>query len=145
MKEISHLRWISWGGLGAVLFVVIFVPIIPRQVVPEWRIQFVSVDAAPVGSVEVDQLWKDYSLEYWTVAENADRNLLSDPNGYISLPSREIRVSIFQLATSLIRDAVMSVNPHASFGPSSYIVCRKENSCLASFKGDGAVQTVVVR
>lgn len=133
-------------GLGiCLLTVAAFVPLIPRVVVPEWKIQFVDEQGAPVPSVQVDQLWKDYSLEFWKAGENSDRLRQSGIDGILSLPAREIRVSLFQLGASKIRDAIMSINPHASFGPNSYIICRKERSCLASFSKDSAVQQVIVR
>jgi len=133
-------------GLGiAIVVAATFLPLKSQVVVPEWKIQFVDEHGAPVPSVQVDQLWKDYSLEFWKAGENSDRLRQSGIDGNLSLPAREIRVSLFQLGASKIRDAIMSLNPHASFGPSSYIICRKERSCLASFARKPAVQHVVVR
>ena len=127
------------------MLVGILVPLFPVTVVPEWEVKFESEDGVSIPSVRFDQIWKDYSLEFLSSGENADRGLESDPNGYVKLPSRNIRVSLFQIVGSYIRDAIMQINPHASYGPESYIICRGERNCVASYKPGENLQRVVVR
>ena len=120
------------------LTAVLFVPFYSVTVVPEWELIFVNKDGTPASSLRVDQIWKDYSLE-WSSGENSDRDLTTDSNGYIKLPARHIRVSLFQIISSKIWDLVRSINPHASFGSSSYIVCRGTQNCVVNYK-DGNEQ-----
>jgi hypothetical protein len=115
------------------LAVVLFAPFYPVTVVPEWELQFVNKDGTPASSIRIDQVWEDYSLG-WMSGSNSDRNLQTDSNGYIKLPARQIRVSIFQILSSRIRDAIMSINPHASFGADSFINCSGPIGCTVSYK-----------
>jgi hypothetical protein len=115
------------------LAAVLFVPFYPVTVVPEWELQFVNKDGTPASSIRIDQIWQDYSLE-WMSDSNSNRNLQTDSNGYIKLPARQIRVSIFQILSSRIRDIFISIDPHSSFGADSFINCRGEVNCTVSYK-----------
>ena len=126
------------------IVVVLFIPFYSIMVVPEWELIFVNKDGTPASSITIDQRWKDYSFE-WSSEENVNKGLQTDSNGYIKLPARHIRVSIFQILSSRIRDAIMSINPHASFGSSSYIICRGAQNCVVSYeKGGQEPQHVVL-
>lgn len=127
------------------LTIAAFIPFYSVTIVPEWELKFVNKDGSPASSIHIDQIWKDYSLE-WFSGENSERFLQTDFNGYIKLPSRQTRVSVFQVFSSKIRDLVMSINPHASFGSHSYIICRGEQNCVASYKeNSNEPQRVVLR
>jgi len=147
MCEYSNTRAQSCLKISVVILLIAggFIPFISINVVPEWELKFVNEDGVSVPLVKFDQIWKNYSLELWSLGENSERNLQSDPDGYIKLPARQIRVSIFQILISYVRDAIMKINPHASFGPESYIVCRGKHNCLASYKKDESLQLIVVR
>jgi hypothetical protein len=147
MTKNSNIRTQKFWATSFIILLIaaVFVPFFPVNIVPEWELTFESEDGISIPSVRFDQMWKDYSLEFWSSGENADRNLESDPNGYIKLPARNIRVSLFQIGGSYLRDAIMNINPHASFGPKSYIVCRGERNCLVSYKQGEHLQRAVVR
>lgn len=115
------------------LSTILFYPFSDSVVSPEWEIQLFYKNGSPASSIKLDQVWKDYSLE-WFSDENRESNLQTDFNGYIKLPERKIRVSIFQFFSSKVRDKIMGINPHSSFGPSSYIICRGTESCVVSYK-----------
>ena len=117
------------------LAAVIFIPFYPVNVVPEWELQFVNKDNTPSSSIRIDQIWKDFSLG-WMSGENIDKDISTDSDGRIKLPARHIRISFFQFLSSFIRDALMSINPHASFGSHSYIICKGEAKCVVSYKED---------
>lgn len=112
---------------------VVFFPFFRVTVVPEWEISFVSEDGNPVPFVQVDQVWKEHSLEFWKPWEEIEHGLQSDSVGFIRLPARHIRVSVFEVLLSKIRDAIASINPHASSGAHSYIICRGTSKCLVSY------------
>lgn len=113
---------------------VIFIPFYPIVVVPEWELIFVNKDGTPASSIRISQTWKEYSLEYLSSARNEESGLKTDSNGYIKLPARQIRVSIFQIVSSRIYTLIMSINPHASFGPHSSIICQGIHNCVVSYK-----------
>jgi hypothetical protein len=115
------------------LTAVLFVPFYPVTVVPEWELRFVNKDGTPASSIRIDQIWQHYSLE-WMSGGSSDRNLQTDSNGFIKLPARRIQVSIFQVLSSHVRDAIMSINPHASFGADSFINCAGTENCTVSYK-----------
>lgn len=113
----------------------LFVPFYTATVVPKWELLFVNKDGTPALSIRIEQTWKDYSLG-WVFGEGGEEELETDSNGYLKLPERQIRVSIFQILGSKIRDAVMSINPHASFGPSTTVICQGTEKCVVKYKGD---------
>ena len=127
------------------LTAILFIPFYSVTVVPEWELIFVNKDGSPASSLRIDQIWKDYSLE-WSSAENTDRSLTTDSDGYIKLPARHIKVSLSQIISSKIWDSVRSVNPQASFGSSSYVICRGTRNCVEHYKdGNEQLQRVILR
>jgi hypothetical protein len=126
------------------LAIVIFVPFYPVTIVPEWELLFVNKDGTPAASISVKQIWKHYSYE-WFGGEHTNEGLQADSTGYIKLPAREIRVSLFKIISSTILDTV-NINPHASSGPSSYILCegRQDCSVVSYKKGIEQPQRVII-
>ena len=117
------------------LTAVLFVPFYPVTIVPEWELLFVNKDGSPASSIRIDQWWEDYSLG-WMSGSHSEMGIQIDSNGYIKLPARQIRVSMFQIIGSKIRDVIVSINPHASFGSHSSIICRGTNNCVVTYKED---------
>ncbi len=116
-----------------VLAAVLFIPFYPVTVVPEWEIIFSNKDGTKASIVRMAQTWQDYSLGS---GENIEKNLMSDSEGYTKLPARQIRVSVFQIIYSRIRDVVASINPHASFGSDSAVFCDIPHKCVVAYKAD---------
>jgi len=126
------------------LAIVLFVPFYPVTIVPEWELFFVNKDGTPAASIFVKQGWKHYSYE-WFGGDHIDGEIKTDSTGYIKLPAREIRVSLFKIISSTILDTV-NINPHASSGPSSYIICEGKQDCsVVSYKpGNDQPQRVII-
>jgi hypothetical protein len=117
------------------LAIVLLVPFYPVTIVPEWELLFVNKDGTPAASISIKQIWKHYSYE-WFSGEHTNEGLQTDSKGYIKLPAREIRVSLFKIISSTIWDTV-NINPHASFGPHSYIMCEGKQDCsVVSYKNN---------
>ncbi|MBX3289821.1 MAG: hypothetical protein KF855_10815 [Acidobacteria bacterium] len=124
----------SIRNLSIIIFLVVLVlPFFPVVVVPEWKVQLVDSEGHPAPNVKVDQIWKEYSLEFWRSGENVEHDFLSDADGFITFPERSIRVSVFQLAVSKLRSLALSINPHASFGSHAYLQCREKRICNVSY------------
>lgn len=142
----KSIIWDRYKKLIIVAVVVmLFIPFFSFTIVPEWELLLVDEEGVAVSGVRIDNVWKDYSLEFWR-GEHSDRGLSCDSNGYIKLPSGEINISIFQHVTAKLRDLAASINPHSSFGPHSYILCRGVQNCFSSYKfGNESPQRVVVR
>lgn len=115
------------------LIAMLLIPIYPVTVVPEWEIQFVNKDDTLASSVRIEQTWEDYSL--LVIEGRSGANIQTDSNGYIKLPSRQIRVPLLLLLIiAPIRDAVVSINPHASYGSHSSVFCYPPHNCVVSYK-----------
>ncbi len=115
------------------LIAMIFIPFYPVTVVPAWELIILDKEDKPIPKIRVNQAWKNYSLEYWKSGEHIDQDIQSNSDGYVKLPARKIRVSVFQAISSQIRDLIISINPHASFGSHSYVVCQGKYSCVVSY------------
>jgi hypothetical protein len=130
----------------AVLILVLFIPFYKVTIVPDWELIFIRENGIPIKSIRIDQIWKDYSLEFWSDGENSNRELESDSDGYIKLPARTLRVSVFGIFSSKIRNFIVQINPHASFGPHSYVICRGEYNCIINYESKNEMpQRVIVK
>ncbi len=139
------MRQIKWIIIATAMTVVLFVPFFPVNVVPEWSLRLIGEDGQPAPNARVDQSWKDYSLEFWTVEQDTDHSM-SDAHGIVRFPARNIRVSAFQIVAAKIRDVVVSINPHSGYGPHSFALCRGSLSCNASYRpGEDSPKNVVVK
>ena len=110
----------------------LLIPFYPVTIVPEWEIQFVNKDGTLASSVRLEQTWENYSLV--GIEGRSGANIQTDSNGYIKLPSREVRVPILLLIIAPIRDTVVSINPHASYGSHSSVFCYPPHNCVVSYK-----------
>lgn len=129
-----------------VLGILLVLPLFPEVVVPQWAFRLVYENGESAKDISVEQAWKEYSLEFWRNEEHVAESEPSDDNGYITLPAREIQISLIQILLARIRNAVADINPHSSFGPHSYVVCRHSVSCYASFRaGESPPELVVVK
>jgi hypothetical protein len=90
-------------------------------VCPAWRIQVVDESGNPLRGAFVRQVWQDYTLESGSHEQDAQ----TDGNGYVSFPERTIKASLLFRTLGAIMKGI-SLNVHASYGPSSYILAYGE-------------------
>jgi hypothetical protein len=117
--------------LAGILF---FIPVFPVVVIPEWNLLLVDTADRPVVDARIDQRWRDYSLEFWAAEEHLDETRSSDSEGVVTLPRRVIWVSGAEYLAAKLRNIVASANPHSSYGPHSYVLCRGKLNCHAIYR-----------
>jgi hypothetical protein len=122
----------------------LFVPTVQVDLIPESSFRLAFGDGQPVSDVGLDQRWKDYSLEFWRNSEHVDHSVRSDVNGVVVLPARGIRVAAVQFLAAKIRDCIAALDPHASYGPHSYIMCQGSLDCDASYSVERGFPKVVI-
>lgn len=145
-KTEIRMRNIKWIIIPALLAIMAFLPVFTVNVVPEWSLRLIGEDGQPVPNARVDQSWKDYSLEFWTVEQHVDHSVSSDADGIVRFPARDIHVSAFQIVAAKVRDVVVSINPHSGYGPHSYALCRGSLDCSTSYEpGEELPKVVVVK
>ena len=86
-------------------------------VCPAWTIQVVDTAGSPLRGAFVRQVWKDYSVE--SASHQQDPH--TDENGHVSFPERTIRSSWLARTVGVISNTV-SLNVHASYGPSAHVL-----------------------
>src|SRR5438552_8575477 len=112
----------KWIIISAVFVLLVFAPVFAVNVVPEWSVRLIDEKGQAIANARIDQWWKDYSYEFWTVEQHNDETLSSDEEGIVTFPARDIRVSAFQFVAAIIRDVVASINRHSSYGPYSHVL-----------------------
>lgn len=139
------MRKTRWLILVAILIIGLFIPVITVTVVPETSFRLIGEDGRPFPNARVEQSWKEYSLEFWTVEQDVDYSV-SDVNGIVNFPARQIQVSVFQIIAAKIRDVVVSIDPHSGYGPHSFFLCRDKLICSARYKpGEELPEVITVR
>jgi hypothetical protein len=130
--------------LLAVIFIMIVVilPIFEEKVVPEWQIQFVDENGSAVQNQQVQQTWRDYSIQ-WSSMDGSD-TAITNSDGNIIFPQRNIRVSLFGFFIGWLWEASPRINPHTGYGKHSFILCRDKANCHASYQEDKALPNQVV-
>src|SRR5256885_9248129 len=86
-------------------------------VCPAWTIQVVDTAGNPLRGAFVRQVWKDYSVE----SASHEQDTHTDENGHVSFPERTIRSSWLARTVGVISNTV-SLNVHASYGPSAHVL-----------------------
>lgn len=119
------------------------IPLFDVKVVPEWSLHLIDEGGQPVSNVRVEQTWKDYSVEFWTVAQHYDY-ATSDASGLVTFPARNIQVSFFEIIAAKFRDTLASVDPHSSFGPKSFLLCREKTICNARYTPEEELPKFVI-
>ena len=124
---------VKWVLLFAIL-ALLFVPVFTVESVPSWSVRLIDEENNPVENANVDQVWKDFSLEFWRFEEHVNYENRSDSNGIVIFPARYIRISAMQFLAAKARDVIVTLNPHASFGPHSYILCADSLRCNGRYE-----------
>jgi hypothetical protein len=128
------------------IMVLSVLPIFEETVVPEWQIQFVDENGKSIQNQRVQQTWEDYSKQWFSSSSGWDETKITDANGFITLPERHIRVSLLEFLLGWLWDVSPRINPHSSYGKSSFVLCRDKASCQASYdEGKTLPNRVVVK
>jgi hypothetical protein len=90
-------------------------------VCPAWTLQVVDESGNPLRGAFVRQVWQDYTLESSSHKQDAQ----TDGSGYVSFPERTIKASLLSRMLGAIMKGI-SLNVHASYGPSAYILAYAE-------------------
>ncbi len=125
------------------IMVAAILPIFEETVVPEWKIQFVDENGKAVQNQRVQQTWKDYSIQWFFSMDGIDITM-TDMDGYVVLPERNIRVSLFDLLVGWLWEVSPRINPHTGYGKSSFVLCRDKANCHASYQEGKALPNRVV-
>ena len=115
------------------LIVGMMLPVITVTVVPPWRIQVTNEDGEPLKNEPIRQTWNDYSLEFSPVSAH-EEDSTTDLNGYVEFPERTIRISLLSFIYGRLRDAMPQLNPHSSYGKSSFVLCLRSGGCRAFWR-----------
>jgi hypothetical protein len=125
------------------IMVAAILPIFEETVVPEWKIQFVDENGKAVQNQRVQQTWKDYSTQ-WLSSMDGESIIMTDMDGYVVLPERSIRVSLFDFLAGWLWEVSPRINPHTGYGKSSFVLCRDKADCNASYREGKALPNRVV-
>jgi hypothetical protein len=130
--------------LAALLFGLIFLlPIGKVKVMPEWPIQFVEENGEAARNQRIEQTWRDYSKQWFSVGSETDDTAMTDQNGFIVLPERHVRVSLLEYLLGSLKDVSPRL-PWGSYGTSSIVICRDNTSCSAWYREGEALPNLVV-
>jgi hypothetical protein len=125
------------------IMVAAILPIFEETVVPEWKIQFVDENGEAVQNQRVQQTWRDYSIQWFFSIDGSDITM-TDMDGYVVLPERNIRVSLFDLLVGWLWEVTPRINPHTSYGKSSFVLCRDKADCHAFYDEGKALPSRVI-
>ena len=98
------------------VILLLWLPIIPVNVVPEVTLRVVNTDKQPVASMVVFQVW-----QHWTFESQDHRDkVISDENGFVTFSEKKIWVSAFKFLLGMFGEHVLGgIAIHASSGPSN--------------------------
>ena len=119
-----------------VVLLVSIMPVIPVQVVPEWKIKVVDEIGNPLVAETIVQGWKHYTYEFFLPFEHIDK-LVTDDTGTVTFPQRRIFVTPLQMVLAGFRSAMSNFDLHSSYGPRSSLTCANYLRCIASYDGSG--------
>ena len=112
-------RTVLLAVLGILLFIIMPIPF-ESVVVPEWKIKVVDSKGNPVPNKEVTQRWQHYSLE--SMINDHYEKRQTNNEGIVVFPERTIKASLLRRCLAVLAKLLVFLNPHASFGPYSYIL-----------------------
>lgn len=116
-----------------------FIPLIPVTVVPEINLMIVDEDGSSIPNANITQVWRHYTYQFGDDRED----VFSDSKGVARFPERIERFSVVHLAFGKAVETI-NINPHASFGPSSFFLPRGDVSGFASYRPHWPIPTVMV-
>jgi len=116
--------------------------------VPPWRIRFLDLKGEPLRGLEIEQSWRDYSVESEQDAERNRATGATDGEGWVSLPERRLDASLLARIIGPVR-AIQRGGLHAAFGPQSAVFpgCRLLSAGWAQpvYAGDQLPDSITLR
>lgn len=100
----------------------VLLPVIPINVVPEVTLKVVDEEKNPMPSITVTQSWMHYSFESSSSVykENHNDKSVSDENGLVTFSEKNISISLFTFILGKMAEMMHKIIPaHSSVGPSS--------------------------
>lgn len=104
------------------IILLIWLPIIPINVVPEVTLRVVDEDKNPVSNVTVTQGWMHYSFESTASVYKEDHNdkVVSGMDGLVTFSEKNIRISVFKFFLGKLAEILYKIIPlHTSIGSSN--------------------------
>jgi hypothetical protein len=86
--------------------------------VPPWRVRFVDLKGEALRGLEVEQTWRNYSVESGDEAAGNRATGATDGDGWVSFPERRLNTSLLARIIGPVR-SVQHGGMHAAFGPQS--------------------------
>ncbi len=122
----KHKQKVTRIALSAAAVVIVALLLTPKEslVVPAWTVRVVDKGGKPAERVNVEQIWRDYSLE----SHDNTEIVVTGSDGIASFPKRSISASTLWRILGPI-GSFLSTGVHASYGPSAWIMARKDH-CL---------------
>jgi hypothetical protein len=109
---------ISRKWFGAAILTILLAALLLYQfetiVIPEWKLRIVDETGNPVGGVRVRESWSHYVLE----KEGHQEELVTDGQGFVRFPGREIRANALERTT---KNLMSAVNVHGGRGPAAWV------------------------
>lgn len=136
------MNWNSGKLRFSIVLVVvflIFVPIVPISIVPSISLSILDESRNPIPGLPVRQSWQHYTYQF----SGDSAEVLSDSHGVARFPERTARISVGQLVLGQILK-VVSINPHASFGPSSFFLSMGKTSGHVSYSEGEPIPTEII-
>lgn len=130
--------------IGAVVIILLLIPIIEVEVVPAWRFQLVERDGRPVSQTRVRQYWKHFSFE-WNWFDMNEAAAMTDSSGFVEFPRRTITISAATWLLGSIWAELLLLNPHIRGGSFSFIHCDYPVCCNATYRSGQDLPSRVVR
>ena len=98
--------------IGAIIL--LFLPIVPVQVVPEVTLKVVDTEGKPLPNIKILQFWRHWTYD----ATNRHIETTSNSEGYVTFSQKQVWTSPFRFLYGKFGEYVWSyIDIHASFGP----------------------------
>jgi hypothetical protein len=117
----------------------LFLPVFPVTVVPGINLIALDESGNRLANIRIEQTWRHYTFQY----SDSIEEVVTDMNGVATFPRRVEYFSVVQLSFGLLIEFI-NINPHASFGPSSYFLPRGNLSGSAIYRPDQPLPTEIV-
>ena len=128
-----------WIGV-LILILLSFIPAIPFSVVTPITLQIVDELGDPLPDISIQQTWRHYTFQFGDGIDHASSN----EKGTVIFPERIEYFSLAQILFGELLRLAQFMNPHASFGPSSFFLPRGNVSGSASYRPDHPLPTEMV-
>ncbi len=100
--------------IGAIIL--LFLPIVPVQVVPEVTLKVIDTEGNPMPNLEIIQYWQHWTFE----SQSHIDEVRADRKGYVTFSEKKIRISLLSLFVSkVLENTIGLIAVHSGSGPHS--------------------------